>query len=187
MCPPMAPLHTQPRPLRWLGILIAALLAVVFLLVTYSASAWSMDRGPFTNAVTRGLGAEVTLHTRRAFAAEAQAETGSGTGGARNNLFNTTANAPGATCYNVVPCVKNYPTPQIGIEATIRTIKEPGHGYEKIRRRLRANAPAAAIVRGFGESEWGTNLALVLAVLDDVRNDRTPNTLGQLEARPIAN
>jgi hypothetical protein len=170
--------------IRRLGIALAVLCFIVFVMATIQASAaWSMARGPFTNAVTRGLGAKVTLHTRRAFAAELQAEGGE----AKNNPFNTTISAPGATCYNIVPCVKNYPTPKIGIEATIRTLKENGHGYEKIRRPVILNAPATRIVRGFGESEWGTNLELVLAVLDDIRHDRFPNTLSFLEARQIAN
>lgn len=169
--------------MRRLGIALAILCLIAFIAATVQASAaWSMARGPFTAAVTRGLEAKVTLHTRRAFAAEAQAEGGE----AKNNPFNTTISAPGATCYNIVPCVKNYPTPQIGIEATIRTLEENGHGYEKIRRPVILNAPATRIVRGFGESEWGTNLTLVLAVLDDIKHDRAPNTLKQLEARQIA-
>jgi hypothetical protein len=141
-----------------------------------------MTRGKFTDAITKGLGAAVTLHTRRALAAEAQAEGGD----AKNNLFNTTQKMPNSTTFNWVG-VQNYATPQEGIEATIKTLKYSGHGYEKIRRRLRSNATAESIVRAFGESDWGTDLSLVLAVLDDIKHNRAPNTLGQLEARPINN
>ena len=48
-----------------------------------------MRRGEFANRVTRGVGAKVTLHTRRAWQAELQTEGGS----AKNNPTNTT-NAP---------------------------------------------------------------------------------------------
>lgn len=163
---------------------VLALLAVVVLLACYQTSAaWSMERGVFTAEVTKRLGAEVTLHTRRAWAAELQAEGGS----AKNNPCNTTLSLPGATNYNSIG-VKNYPTPEVGIEATVKTLKENnGQRYFKIRRRLRANDSATRIVRGFGESAWGTNLELVLAVLDDVIHSRTPNTLALLEARGIAN
>lgn len=169
---------------RW-GVVLAAWLCFLVLVIAaiQASAAWSMDRGPFANAVTRGIGAKVTLHTRRAFAAELQAEGGE----AENNPFNTTISAPGATCYNIVPCVKNYPTPKIGIEATIRTLKQECCRYNLIRRPVILNAPATRIVRGFGESEWGTNLELVIAVLSDIKADRKPNTLIELEARPIAN
>lgn len=162
---------------------LAAFVAAGAIALAFASPAAGMERGPFNAAVIEGLNAKVTIHGRRAFAAEGQAEGG----GAKNNPFNTTAAAPGATCYNVFPCVKNYPTSQVGIEATIRTLKEPGHGYWRILQPLRANAPARKIVRGFGTSQWGTNLPLVLAVLDDIIHGRTPNTLGQLEATPIAN
>lgn len=159
---------------------LLVVLAVVFAFLFGAPSAGAYTVGNFNNAVTKGLGAEVTLHTRRALAAEQQTE---GRGGI-NNPYNTTWPLPGSTCANSV-CVRNYDTPQDGIKATILTLKQNGLGYEVIRRRLRANAPARAIVRGFGESRWGTSLSLVLAVLDDIIHSRTPNTLAIIEHRQI--
>lgn len=161
--------------------LIAIILAALVPLATGQAyGAGAAQRGEFTTAVTTELHAPVTLHTRRALQAELQAEGGF----ARNNPFNTTLRLPGSTTYNFVG-VQNYINPAQGVEATVKTLKEQGHGYEKIRRRLRANAPAGSIVRAFGESAWGTNLSLVLAVLEDIRHDRSPNTLPALEAKYI--
>src|ERR1044072_4022930 len=168
---------------RAIEVLLVVLLVIIICgLLFGSCNAQAITRGKFAAEVTKRLGADVTLHTRRAWAAELQAEGGS----ARNNPCNTTLNMPGATNYNSIGA-KNYPTAEIGIEATVKTLKQQGHGYHKIRKRLRANDSATRIVKGFGESEWGTSLTLVLAVLDDIRNNRTPNTLGQLEARGIAN
>lgn len=141
-----------------------------------------MNRGEFARRVTEGLGAKVTLHTRRAWAAQTQAEGGS----AKNNPFNTTQPMPGATNYNSVG-VKDYVSPSQGIAATVKTLKQNGHGYEKICKLLRANAPATEIVGAIGDSDWGTDSKLALAVLDDIKHDRAPNTLKQLEAKQIAN
>lgn len=138
-----------------------------------------MTRGNFAREVTKRLGAEVTLHTRRAWAAQMQAEGG----GAHYNPFNTTLRMPGSSNYNSVG-VQNYVSAEQGIEATVRTLKEDGHGYEKIRRALRANAPATEIVKAIGDSAWGTDATLALAVLDDIRDGRQP--LKELEARPVA-
>lgn len=140
-----------------------------------------MKRGQFANKVTTGLGAKVTLHTRRAWQAQMQAEGGS----AKNNPFNTTQPMPGATNFNSVG-VKNYVSAQQGIEATIKTLKGKGHGYEKILKALRANAPATEIVKAIGESDWGTSGTLAAEVLDDIKHGREPNTLAELEAREIA-
>lgn len=140
-----------------------------------------MTRGEFAKRVTEGLGAKVTLHTRRAWAAQMQTEGGV----AKNNPFNTTLSMPGATNYNAIG-VKNYTSPEQGVRATIQTFEFKGHGYEKIRKRLRANASAIEIVRAIGESDWGTDSQLALAVLGDIKHDRAPNTLKQLEAKQIA-
>lgn len=149
-------------------------------LTCFSASASAMNWGEYNAQVTENLGAEVTLHTRRALAAEAQSEGG----GAKNNLYNTTLRLPGSTSYNSVG-VQNYVSPEQGVVATVKTLKQHCCGYYKIRRRLRANAPARSIDKGFGESEWGTNLTLVLAVLEDVIHNRWPNTILLLEAKAI--
>lgn len=160
------------------GLLVLFLVAAAALVLVPSAAA--MNWGTFNAKVTKGLGAEVTLHTRRALVAEAQTEGGT----ARNNLYNTTLRMPGSSDFNWVH-VQNYPTAPVGVLATILTLKGNGHGYERIRRRLRSNASAVQIVRAFGESDWGTDLGLGLAVLDDVRANRWPNTLANLEARQV--
>jgi hypothetical protein len=163
-----------------LRLALIAVVMTVLLIPGQALGAAAAQRGEFASAVTRELNAPVTIHTRRALQAEIQAEGGF----ARNNPFNTTLRLPGSTTYNWVG-VQNYINPAQGVEATVKTLKESGHGYAKIRKRLRANASAGLIVRAFGESDWGTNLSLVLAVLDDIRHDRSPNTLPALEAKYI--
>lgn len=160
--------------------LAIALGASIFLLGASSAHA--VNRGNFANTLTNRLGAKVTLHTRRAWQAQMQAEGGS----ALNNPFNTTQTWAGATCYNTYPCVKNYQTAQDGINATVKTLSYPNHGYGYIVKALKNNAPATVIVTRIGESDWGTFGGLALAVLDDIKHNRSPNTLSQLEHTHVA-
>lgn len=140
-----------------------------------------MTRGEFADRLTKRLGADVTLHTRRAWQAQMQTEGGS----ARNNPFNTTQRMSNSWDYNSVG-VQNYASAQEGIDATVKTLHYSGHGYEHILSALRKNKPATEIVRAIGSSDWGTDDTLVLAVLDDIKHNRTPNTLAQLEARQIS-
>lgn len=140
-----------------------------------------MNRGTFARRVLRGLNAPVTVHTRRALQAQMQTEGGD----VRNNPFNTTLHMPGSTRFNSAD-VQNYPSAEVGIEATVKTLKFRGHGYEKIIKRLRENAPATEILKAVGESDWGTSGGLALEVLDDIKHGRRPNTLEELEARVIA-
>ena len=164
--------------MRRLGLLAAVL--AVLLLPAQALATGAAQRGEFTTAVTTELHAPVTIHTRRALQAELQAEGGF----ARNNPFNTTLRLPGSTDYNSVG-VQNYIDAAQGVDATVKTLKQRCCGYWRIRQALRANAPARTIVRAFGISEWGTNLSLVLAVLDDIIHNRAPNTLAALEATYI--
>lgn len=157
---------------------VGALALVVAL--AFPSSAAAIERGNFSNAVTRKLDAEVTLHTRRALMAENQAEGVA----AANNAYNTTLRTGCSTSFNSVG-VQNYCTPEEGENATVRTLKFPNHGYGQIVHALRINAPAISIVRAFGRSDWGTNLALVEAVLRDIQHNRFPNTLANLESRQI--
>lgn len=138
-----------------------------------------MTRGEFTKAVMKGLGVKWTLHVRRAMMAEAQAEGGF----ARNNPFNTTLWLPESSDYNWVG-VKNYTTPEAGIAATIRTLKEDQPGYALIRKRLRENASAPKILEAIGKSSWGTDGKLAKEVLADIKADRQP--LADLEAKRVA-
>jgi hypothetical protein len=140
-----------------------------------------MTRGDFATKVLKGLGAPVTIHTRRALQAEMQAEGGE----AKFNPFNTTLRRQGSTNYNTAR-VQNYVTAAQGVAATVRTLKEDQPGYARIRRRLRENAPASKILAAIGESSWGTSGTVALEVLDDIKHDRKPNTLAILEAKEIA-
>ena len=151
-----------------------------------------MTRRDFAAGVIKGLGAEVTLHTRRASQAQLQTEGGD----AENNPYNTILKMPGSTDYNFIRpgiAVQNYVSPKQGQEATIKTFKGKGHGYEKIIHLMKINAPATQICIAIIESDWGTGEAvdkdgdyLLLAVLSDIKHNRAPNTLAQLEAREIA-
>lgn len=147
-----------------------------------------MNRGEFANRVVKGLGATVTLHTRRAMQAQLQTEGGD----AKYNPFNTTQKMPNSTRYNSAG-VQNYATPQEGIQATVKTLHYKEHGYEKIINYLKANKSAVDICKAIAESDWGTGEAigandrpLILDVLDDIKHDRKPNTLKELEAKKIA-
>lgn len=140
-----------------------------------------MTRGEFAKAVTEKLGFKSTLHTRRAWAAWMQAEGG----GARNNPMNTTLRMPGSTNYNSVG-VQHYVSPEQGVEAMAKTLREKGHRYEEVRRLINRNGSATSILEAVGDSEWGTDGTLAIEVLDDIKNNRTPNTLPQLEAKKIA-
>ncbi len=138
-----------------------------------------MNRGTFARRVLRGLGAPVTVHTRRAFQAWMQAEGGS----VKNNPMNTTLHMPGSTRFNSAD-VQNYPSPEVGVEAMVRTLKFRGHGYEKIVRRLRDNKPATEIVAAIGDSDWGTSKSLIAEVLDDIKHRR--QSITDLESTVIA-
>lgn len=157
---------------------LAALALVVAL--AFPSSAAAIERGNFSNGVTHGVGAEVTLHTRRALMAENQAEGVA----AANNAYNTTQRMPFSTTFNSVG-VQNYRTGKEGIQATVKTLHYPNHGYGQIIHALRINAPAIKIVRAFGRSDWGTDLSLVEAVLRDIQHNRFPNTLAILESKQI--
>lgn len=158
---------------RFAAVILAA--ALVF-----PSSAAAIERGNFSNGVTRGVGAEVTLHTRRALMAENQAEGVA----AANNAYNTTQRMPFSTTFNSVG-VQNYRTGKEGVQATVKTLHYPNHGYGRIIHALRINAPAIKIVRAFGRSDWGTDLALVEAVLRDIQHNRWPNTLANLESKQL--
>ncbi len=157
---------------------LAAFALIVAL--AFPSAAGAITRGNFSNGVTTRLGAEVTLHTRRALMAENQAEGVA----AANNAYNTTQIMPFSTPFNPVG-VQNYRTGREGEEATVKTLRYKHHGYWRIIKSLKENAPAIYIVRAFGRSDWGTDLQLVEAVLDDIKHNRSPNTLANLEAQHI--
>jgi hypothetical protein len=149
-----------------------------------------MTRGKFAKRVCDKLNIEWTEHVRRAFAAWMQAEGGS----AKFNPLNTTLKEPGSTTLaGNTAGVQNYVSGGQGIDATAKTLRERDHGYEKILRRMRVNAPAWAIIDAIIESDWGTGKeddpgddTVIEKVLVDIQHDRKPNTLRELEAKTIA-
>ena len=89
-------------------------------------------------------------------------------GGAKWNPLNTTQNWQGATDFNWVG-VKNYVTEEDGLNATLKTIKGVGHGYEAILYNLEKDAAAADTLKAVEASAWGTG-GLALRILHDVKN-----------------
>ena len=107
--------------------------------------------------ILHALGAPVTPANLTFLNAWARAEGGT----ASNNPFNTTQSAPGASSYNRVG-VRNYATPQQGIQATVQTLQN-GH-YGNILSALRQGSSAQAAASALAASPWGTG-SLVEKVL----------------------
>lgn len=114
-----------------------------------------------------------------AYQTMAQSEGGS----AKNNMLNTTEEWEGATDYNWVH-VKNYPTEQAGVEATAKTFDSKGHGYERIERLMKADAPAKEIVQAWADSDWGTSKKLALEVWRMIIS--VPGMLRLMERKQVA-
>lgn len=118
----------------------------------------------------RRVGAPVTPENLRFLNAWAQAEGGS----ASNNPFNTTEPLPGATSYNSVG-VRNYSTPQQGLDATVRTLTGSIGNYGPILSALRSGTSAQAAAQAVAGSQWGTGSG-VLRVLGDPVASASPST-----------
>lgn len=101
--------------------------------------------------ILKGVGAPTTPQNFDVLDAWAKAEGGTAT----NNPFNTTQPLPGATSYNSVG-VRNYQTPQQGIDATIQTLKGPVGNYGPILDALRAGNDPTAVGQAIANSQWGT-------------------------------
>lgn len=84
-------------------------------------------------------------------------------GDAAYNPLNTTQDAPGATCYNADPCVKNYPSYAAGIDATVETLRADHPGYAEIVAGLQTNDVRRAF-DGIAASPWGTHAGLIADV-----------------------
>ena len=114
-----------------------------------------MTREQWAKQFLRGLGAPVNRANLYAIVSWIQAEGGD----AKNNPLNTTHNAPGATDYNWVG-VKNYPTVDVGLQASIETLEYGAHrdlyGYRPIKRNLKAGKRAGKTLRAIESSIWGT-------------------------------
>jgi len=99
--------------------------------------------------ILAGVGVKNTPENLRFFDAWARAEGGA----AANNPFNTTQGAPGATPYNSVG-VRNYTSPQEGVDATVNTLTNGRYG--NIIGALRAGDSAMAAAKALAASPWGT-------------------------------
>jgi cell wall-associated NlpC family hydrolase len=99
--------------------------------------------------ILTGVGVPVTPENMRFFDAWARAEGG----GATNNPFNTTQQASGASSYNSVG-VRNYTSPQQGIDATVNTLTNGRYG--NIIGALRSGDSAMAAAKALANSPWGT-------------------------------
>ena len=104
-------------------------------------------------------------------------------GSAKNNCWNTTQDWPGATNYNWVG-VKNYLTEDDGKQATAKTFDSKGHGYERIERLMKEDAPARKIVAAWADSDWGTSKKLAIAVWLMIVS--TPGMLRLMERKQVA-
>lgn len=139
-----------------------------------------MTRGQMAFRIfTKGLGMTQTRRRRVVAQTIAQAEGGD----ALNNMWNSTENWPGATDYNSAR-VKNYPSEDAGVAATVKTFESSGHGYGKILTLLREDAPARQVVIAWGESDWGTASKLALEVWAMIMH--VPGMLRLLERKQVA-
>lgn len=99
--------------------------------------------------ILHAVGAPVTPANLTFLNAWARAEGGS----ASNNPFNTTQQAPGASSYNSVG-VRNYTSPQQGIQATVQTLQNGRYG--NILAALHQGTNARAAAAALANSPWGT-------------------------------
>lgn len=89
------------------------------------------------------------------------------------NPLATTKDWPGATVYNSHG-VKNYPSKEAGIEATIATLRLPNRGYEPIVERLKAGADPNETAAAIRDSRWCAGCAggqYVVGVIAAVTED----------------
>lgn len=98
---------------------------------------------------------------------------------ARWNPLATTYPMPGATMFNSSR-VRNYVSLQQGIEATIRTLRHRGYGYEAILSNLARNAEPMTTARAINASRWCsgcTNGRYVIGLIPSVEEyfDRYAN------------
>lgn len=122
-----------------------------------------MNRNDWAHNLLDRLGAPHTNHNAYALVSWMQAEGGN----ALWNPLNTTQPEPGSWDYNFAH-VQNYPTYEEGVDAVLRTLGFPGHGYEAIVKHLRESAKPAVTLKAVEASDWGTG-GLALKVLPYVK------------------
>ena len=107
----------------------------------------------FYKSILKCLGAKPTKSNMLFMYAWRQAEGG----GAKNNPFNTTQKMEGATNYNKIG-VKNYRTPEDGIQATCKTLTNGRnkYGYDKIIDGLKNDVGLSKLSDAVVSSKWGT-------------------------------
>jgi len=107
----------------------------------------------FYKSILKCLGAKPTKSNMLFMYAWRQAEGGS----AKNNPFNTTQKMEGATNYNKIG-VKNYRTPEDGIQATCKTLTNGRnkYGYDKIIDGLKNDVGLSKLSDAVVSSKWGT-------------------------------
>lgn len=132
-----------------------------------------MSRGEWAREFLVRIGAPITHRNLLVLMAWMQAEGGT----ARWNPLNSTHDAPGATIYNWAS-VKNYPSFEVGMQATVETLNwgadRRKFGYRRIRRRLRKSRGSTGTLKAIERSEWGTD-GLALVVLPDIKREFNEN------------
>jgi hypothetical protein len=103
----------------------------------------------FYKGILKCIGAEPTKDNLMFMYAWRQAEGGS----AKNNPFNTTQKWYGATNYNSIG-VKNYQTPEDGIQATCKTLKNGR--YDNVIKGFKNNSGLSNLADAVTSSKWGT-------------------------------
>ena len=110
-------------------------------------------------AVLKAMGAPVTPTNLRFFGAWQNAEGGTAT----NNPFNTTQQWAGASPYNSVG-VRNYPSPQAGIQATVKTLRN-GYYDPIVKALMSGSTPVRQLAALVAASPWGTKTFPTLGAL----------------------
>lgn len=101
---------------------------------------------------------------------------------AQNNPFATTRPEPGATKFNS-SSVRNYPTYQLGVKATIETLKNGL--YKDIVSNLAKGSVAQDTLTAVENSKWGTHFDKLGSFIDHVRTDWTKYAFKSIPERHV--
>lgn len=129
-----------------------------------------IHRGYWALRFLEECGYPTTRQNRIAIVAWEAAEGGPQFPQAKFNPLNTTLRYGGSWQFNWVG-VQNYPSLQVGLEATKRTLKRTKLvGYAPIRRALKKGDSAQRVLEAVENSTWGTG-GLALRIIPDVTRD----------------
>jgi cell wall-associated NlpC family hydrolase len=163
------------------AIVIAALLLFGLYQLGSAPESTPAMTGGWETDLLRAIGnTQPTSDTITYLAAWYRAEGGT----AAFNPLNTTQIAPGATCYNADPCVKNYPDYATGIQATAETLLNGS--YPLTLAGLQKNAP---IVDDAEMAIWGTGGGAIrrqLATAPQAAPQAASDARAQIVARALA-